>query len=150
MDELILLFDARGVRYLLIGGQALRLEGMPRFTMDWDFYVPPKDLENIRRINDLLAAELDVALLPLGQRGENFIQTYQTRFGVIQFHLAVPGLPPFDEAEKSAVTHQTESGTPVKCVSGRLLLASKLAANRPQDRLDIEFLQEKERLGKLS
>jgi len=149
MDELIQLFNANRVRYLLIGGQALRLEGLPRSTMDWDFYIPPKDAENIRKINELLAADLDVALLPLGPGGENFIQTYQTGFGVIQFHLAVPGLPPFDEAEKNAVTRRTDRGTPVCCVSGRLLLASKLAANRPQDQLDIEFLREKERLGKL-
>ena len=26
----------RNVRYLLMGGQAMRLAGMPRFSMDWD------------------------------------------------------------------------------------------------------------------
>jgi hypothetical protein len=31
MDELIERFNKNGVRYLLIGGQAIRLEGMPRF-----------------------------------------------------------------------------------------------------------------------
>jgi hypothetical protein len=25
-----------GARYLLIGGQALRLHGLPRYFMDWD------------------------------------------------------------------------------------------------------------------
>jgi hypothetical protein len=149
MDELIQLFNAHAVRYLLIGGQAMRLEGLPRSTMDWDFYVPPRDLDNIRKINELLGEELDVPLLPLGSRGENFIQTYQTTFGVVQFHLAAPGLPPFETAEKTAVIRQTERGTPVKCLAGKLLLASKKAANRPQDQLDIEFLKEKERLGKL-
>jgi len=43
MDELIARFNAAGVRYLVIGGQAIRLKGMPRFTMDWDFYIPPRD-----------------------------------------------------------------------------------------------------------
>jgi hypothetical protein len=37
MNELILSFNAAGVRYLLVGGQAMRLTGMPRFSMDWDF-----------------------------------------------------------------------------------------------------------------
>jgi hypothetical protein len=82
-------------------------------------------------------------------RGENFIQTYQTGLGVLQFHLAAPGLPPFETAEKAAVMRRTERGTPVKCLAGKHLLASKQAANRPQDQLDIEFLKEKERLGKL-
>ena len=57
-------------------------------------------------------------LLPLGTRGENFIQTYQTRWGVLQFHLGLPGVPRFDEAEPAAVTRPTERGTPVKCLSG--------------------------------
>ncbi len=42
-----------------------------------------------------------------------------------------------------------DARTTVRCASGRHLLLSKLAANRPQDQLDIEFLREKERLGNL-
>jgi hypothetical protein len=87
------------VRYVLIGGQAMRLIGMPRFSMDWDFFIPPKDASNFARLNEWLSDEIDMPLLPLGPRGENFVQTYQTRWGVIQFHLGVPGAPPFGEAE---------------------------------------------------
>lgn len=36
MDEVIRRFNNEGVRYLVIGGQAVRLEGCPRFSMDWD------------------------------------------------------------------------------------------------------------------
>ena len=43
MNELILALNAAGVRYLLIGGQAMRLAGMPRYSMDWDFFIPPRD-----------------------------------------------------------------------------------------------------------
>ncbi|MFO7870670.1 MAG: hypothetical protein R6V03_04470 [Kiritimatiellia bacterium] len=68
MDELIKLFNANNVRYLLIGGQAVRLQGLPRFSMDWDFYVPGRDIENVDRINRLLAEHLDVPLVPLGDR----------------------------------------------------------------------------------
>jgi hypothetical protein len=46
MDELILAFNAAGVRYLLVRGQAMRLTGMPRFSMDWDFFIPPHDENN--------------------------------------------------------------------------------------------------------
>ena len=42
MDELIQRLNAQGIRYLVIGGQAARLEGVPRFSMDWDFYLPPE------------------------------------------------------------------------------------------------------------
>lgn len=85
MNELVQVFNTAGIRYLLVGGQAMRLAGMPRFSMDWDFFIPPHDLENFARLNQVLGDELDVPLLPLGTRGENFIQTYQTRWGWFNF-----------------------------------------------------------------
>jgi hypothetical protein len=150
MNELLMAFNAAGVRYLLAGGQAMRLAGMPRYSMDWDFFIPPRDEENFARLNGILEDELDAPLLPLGPRGENFIQTYQTRWGVLQFHLGLPGVPLFDEAAAAAVIRRSEGGTPVKCLSGLHLLAAKRAANRPQDQADIIFLEELQRLGKLS
>jgi hypothetical protein len=149
MDELLRMLDGAQVRHVLIGGQAMRLWGMPRFSMDWDFFIPPRDADNFARLNALLADELDLPVIPLGTEGENFVQTYQTRWGVVQFHLAVPGVPQFEEVERQAVIRHTEHGTPVRCLSGPHLLASKRAANRPQDQSDIEFLTELDRLGKL-
>jgi hypothetical protein len=149
MNELLQKFNQAGVRCLLIGGQAMRLTGLARSTMDWDFFVPPRDEANFVLLNKILEDELDMPLLPLGPAGENFIQTYQTSLGVLQFHLVLPGVPRFDEAEKSATVRKTEAGVGVKCLSGSHLLAAKLAANRPQDQTDIEFLQELKRLGKL-
>ena len=150
MNELLQQLNQANVRYLLIGGQAMRLAGMPRYSMDWDFFIPPHDLENLARLNRLLEAELDMPLVPLGPAGENFIQTYQTRWGVVQFHLGVPGVPAFEEAERAMVIRHTEEGLPVRCLSGMHLLAAKRAANRPQDQADIEFLLELQRLGKLT
>ena len=46
MNELLNAFDAAAVRYLLLGGQAMRLTGMPRFSMDWDLFIPPRDEQN--------------------------------------------------------------------------------------------------------
>jgi hypothetical protein len=149
VDEVIRLFNAQGVRYLLIGGQAVRLEGMPRFSLDWDFYIPPQDPANIGLINRLLGDELELPLLPLGPRGENFIQTYQTRWGVLQFHLGGPGLPAFEEADARACLHATETGVEVRCLSGRDLLESKRRAGRPQDVEDIRFLEKKAEAGLL-
>lgn len=143
MDDVIRLLHTNGVRYLLIGGQAMRFEGMPRFSMDWDILIPPHDVKNIEKINRLLNAQLDVPLVPLGERGENFIQTYQTPSGILQFHLGGLGLPDFDQAESRAVEHKTESGATVRCLSADDLLQSKLAANRPEDQADILFLQAK-------
>ena len=96
---------------------------------------------------NLFKDDLDLPLLPLGEKGENFIQTYQTRWGILQFHLGGPGLPIFDLAETRSVIHETENGTPVKCLSGNDLLESKKRANRPEDQLDIRFLEKKKKAG---
>ncbi|HBA84044.1 MAG TPA: hypothetical protein DCZ95_08125 [Verrucomicrobia bacterium] len=143
MDEVIQAFNENGVRYLLIGGQALRLEGMPRFSMDWDFFLPARDLANLDLINRVLGAELDMPLVPLGSKGENLIQTYQTRWGIMQFHLAVAGMASFDEAEKRKVICTNENGVPVACLHPEDLLICKRKVGRPQDMADIAFLEEK-------
>jgi len=140
MTDLFEALNTTGVRYLLIGGQAMRLAGMPRFSMDWDFLIPPRDAGNFQKLNDILDEELDAPLIPLGPAGENFIQTYQTCWGV----------PRFEDAERATVVRKTEHGVAVKSLSGPLLLAAKQAANRPQDQADIEFLLELQRLGKLT
>jgi hypothetical protein len=149
MDELLQKLGNSDIRCLLIGGQAMRLMGMPRYSMDWDFFVPPKDERNFAKLNALLQEDLDQPLVPLGPMGENFIQTYQTHWGVVQFHLGLPGVPRFDEAERRAVIRRNENNTPVNCLCGSDLLAAKRAADRPQDQADIQFLMELERLGKL-
>ena len=142
MDSLILRLNASGARYLLIGGQAVRLLGLPRFSMDWDFFLPADDRGNLARIGAALEDELDMPLEPLGPRGEHVIQTYQTRWGVVQFHLAVPGLPSFEDAEGRSIVVYTEDKEPVRCLSPADLLDSKRASGRPQDVQDILFLEE--------
>ena len=49
-------------------------------------------------MNSLLGEQLDIPVEALGPRGENFVQTYQTEWGIVQFHLGVPGIPKFQEA----------------------------------------------------
>lgn len=142
MDEVIQLFNDNGVRYVVIGGQAMRLEGMARFSMDWDVFIP-NEAATIEQINALLADELDLPLVPLGPAGENFVQTYQTQWGVLQFHLGGAGLPRFDEAAQRAVDRENENGTPVRCLCTEDLLTAKRAANRPEDQADIRFLEAK-------
>lgn len=49
MEEFIAQLNQAGVRYVVIGGQAVRLHGMPRFSMDWDLLIPARHDENFRR-----------------------------------------------------------------------------------------------------
>ncbi len=145
MEKLIARLNAAGVRYVVIGGQAVRLHGMPRFSLDWDLLIPSRDAENLGRLNAAVGEWLGEPVVPLGPRGENFVQTFQTVHGIVQFHLAVPGLASFDVAEAAAVEMAMEDGTPCRVLSAADLLQTKRAAGRSQDQIDIEFLQEKER-----
>lgn len=141
MEEIIKLLNGSEIRYLVIGGQAIRLHGMPRFTMDWDLFIPLKDRKNFEKLNKVLEPYLDMPVEPIGPKGENFVQTYQTQFGIIQFHLSPLGIPDFDEAEKVHEVYKTESGIPVRCISTKHLLDSKLSTARAKDEDDISFLR---------
>jgi hypothetical protein len=142
VDSLIGQLNESSAKYIVIGGQAVRLHGLPRFSMDWDLFIPPHNESNLRVIENVLGDDLDVELLPLGEKGQHVIQTYQTRFGIVQFHLAVPGLPSFEQAEQRAVILVDEDGQAVRCLSAPDLLTTKLASNRVQDQQDIAFLRE--------
>ncbi len=143
MEELLKKLNDNNVRYVVIGGQAMLQEGMPRFTLDWDIFVPPFDLDNFARINAALADELDMELEPLNPAtGEGFVQTFQTSYGVIQFHLSPPGLPKFAVVEQQSVEHEYH-GVPAKYLCLDDLLASKLAVSRDKDSDDIFFLKVK-------
>jgi len=117
--------------------------------MDWDLYIPPRDVDNFERLNKAVSDDIDDVVVPLGKQGQGFVQTHQTRWGVIQFHLLLPGVNDFSAAESRAVEITADNGTKIRSMSGADLLAAKEAANRPQDQLDILFLRELARIGKL-
>jgi len=105
MERLLKKLNDSQVRYVVVGGQAMLQEGMPRFTLDWDLFIPPQDPDNFSRLNSALAGELDMEVEPLDLRtGDGFVQTFQTSAGIVQFHLSPPGLAKFSEVEKRAVT----------------------------------------------
>ena len=149
MERLLKKLNDGQVRYVVIGGQAMLQEGMPRFTLDWDIFIPPHDADNFEKLNAALEDELDMKVEPLDVRsGDGFVQTFQTRAGIIQFHLAPPGLPKFATVEGRAVTRDYK-GIPVKYLCLDDLLSSKLAVARDKDSDDILFLQmKKQRLQK--
>lgn len=145
MEEFIAQLNQADVRYVVIGGQAVRLHGMPRFSMDWDLLIPARDDENFRRLNAAVGKWLEEPVVAMGPRGENIVQTFQTRSGVVQFHLGVPGIASFDAAETAAVEIPLENGTPCRILSVADLMQSKLSAGRSQDQLDVKFLKERQR-----
>ncbi len=122
--------------------------GECRHSLDWDLFIPPRDLANFDLLNPILELETGESISLLGPRGEGFVQTFQTTWGVVQFHLVVPGVRIFDEAAQRTEVKTLPSGVKVPCLSGTDLLAAKEAANRPSDQDDIAYLKELFRLGR--
>lgn len=83
MTEIVRQLVQAQVRFVVIGGHAIRYAGLPRFTQDWDLFIPPHDAANFAKINSALEEERDMQVLPLGPRGEHFIQTFQTQWAVL-------------------------------------------------------------------
>ncbi len=73
--ELLELFNAHHVKYLVVGGYALAFHGVPRFTGDLDIFVKP-DPDNAPRILIALAA---FGFGPLGLMLEDFIEGGKSR-----------------------------------------------------------------------
>ena len=146
MERLLKRLNDAGVHYVVIGGQAMLQQGMPRFTLDWDIFVPPFDQDNFDKINIALADELDMKVEKLDvHTGDGFVQTFQTGAGIIQFHLSPPGLPKFSLVEARAVTCDYR-GVPVKYLNLDDLLSSKQAVSRDRDSDDILFLTVKKQM----
>lgn len=136
------------VRFVLVGGFAVNAWGYMRGTEDIDI-VPDPDPENLNLLAEILeelGGKVDV-------RGRSLtsdaIQTFlragdktlvKTDLGVVDVLQGLPQIPRFAELRGRA--HEADyEGMPVLICSLDDLLAMKRAADRPQDRLDIEALE---------
>jgi predicted nucleotidyltransferase len=141
-----------GVRYLLIGGIAMRCHGSAHLTDDVDLYYA-RDAENLRKLADALTPfhpRLRGVLEDLPFRwdartlkaGMNF--TLVTDAGNLDLLGDVSGAAPF-EALRERAREVELLGVPVPLTSLDDLIAMKRAADRPKDRvhlMELEALRE--------
>jgi hypothetical protein len=96
-EDLLALFEAHHVRYLIVGGLAFIYHAKPRYTKDMDLWVDPA-AENIARANDALSEFPSPDLLSPGALHEilqigvapNRIDLLQ-RLGEFPFEAVWPG-----------------------------------------------------------
>lgn len=91
-ERLIRTLAAHGVRYILIGAVAARLQGFPRMTADADI-TPSRDPDNLR---------LDVAFVPSGTEGYGDLIRNALRFEVFGVTIAVASLPDIIRSKEAA------------------------------------------------
>src|SRR5687768_4125266 len=131
--------NSHDVKYVVIGGIAAVLHGVPRATFDLDILIEATP-ENARRLLDAFAeAGLGTALLttPEGLLA-NEITVFQDRVR-IDVQTSTPGLE-FAEAWQRRVT-MTYQRQAFFIVSRDDLIASKRAAGRPKDLEDMQMLE---------
>ena len=139
--ELLALFNACHVEYLLVGGYALAFHGAPRFTGDLDIFVQP-DAVNAQRILTALAA---FGFASVGLTSSDFERSDQVvQLGVppvrIDLITSITGIS-WDEAWAGRVTGRY-GDMPVHYIGRAQFVANKRATGRTKDVADLEVLGE--------
>jgi hypothetical protein len=141
--DLLLAFNAHGVKYLVIGAHAVGVHADPRGTKDLDVFIRA-DEANSRAV---FAALRDYGA-PLGRMTPadfNERPTSAFQIGVepdrVDILQGIAGVT-FDEAWKDRVETLLDEDTPAHVISREHLIQNKLASGRHQDLADVEKLRE--------
>ena len=139
--ELLALFNAHHVEYLIVGGYALAFHGAPRFTGDLDLFVNP-DTANAQSI---LAALKAFGFASVGLTLNDFERPDQVvQLGVppvrIDLITSITGVS-WDEAWADRIAGRY-GDIPVHYIGRDQFIANKRATGRTQDVADLEMLGE--------
>ncbi len=138
-SDLLRLFNANRVRYLVIGGYALMLYAEPHYTKDLDLWISTDAINAeavYRALREFGAPLADLTAADFAQEG------YFYQMGVppvrVDILMGLPGAV-FAEAWPRRLEVDFD-GLVVPFISREDLIAAKRAAGRPQDLLDVEEL----------
>ena len=140
--ELLELFNAHKVEYVIVGGYALAFHGAPRYTGDIDLLIKP-DRENAQKVLNALKdfgfAELDLSSNDFSSP-ENVVQlgVPPVRIDIITSLTGVS----WEQAASNRV-NATYGDVPVYYIGKQEFIANKKALSRHKDLADIEALGEK-------
>jgi Nucleotidyltransferase of unknown function (DUF6036) len=142
-NELLSIFNDHKVKYLVVGGYAVGFHSQPRATKDLDLFIKP-DAENGKAVYAALA-KFGTPLA--GLKPDAFIECGSFfRMGhaplMIEILPDIKGID-FDRAWEKRVETTVDPDTGLKAffISRDDLIASKLAAARPQDLADVDAIR---------
>lgn len=138
--DLLSAFDEEHVEYLLVGGQAVALHGVPRFTKDADLWLrdTSENIERAKRALDAFGAPADT-LRALGEARDLDVVWMGHPPARIDLMKQIPG-GDFEAAYRARSTFDV-AGVAVSCVSKVDLIAQKRASGRAQDLVDAANLE---------
>ncbi len=137
--ELLELFNEAKIRFLLVGGYALAVHGVPRFTGDLDLWVG-KEIENARKI--IIALD-EFGLGSLNLKDRDFLEdnkVVQIGYPPVRIDIltSIDGVD-FEKAWETRIEVKME-GTSLPCITREDLILNKKASGRTQDIADLEKL----------
>jgi hypothetical protein len=139
--DLLAVFAAHNVDYLVVGGYAVGFHARPRFTKDIDLWVghSPENLRGARAALEEFGAP--AAML---EQIESALDEDVLWMGVPPVRIdIVKGVPGGDfPACLARRVRASWDGVSVSVISRADLIAIKRASGRPQDLLDVEALEE--------
>ena len=129
-------FQARGIRYAVLGGVATILRGRPRFTQDIDILLDVPQVALPGLLDELsdrgFTLERDTVIREFSR---HHMTTF--RFGVVRIDWLKPVLPLYAHALAAATPLPWTPGHSLNVVSPEGLIVTKMVAFRPQDQEDI-------------
>jgi hypothetical protein len=139
-QELLELFNAQGVEYVIVGGYALAHHGAPRYTRDMDLYVHPT-AANAQRV---MAALNAFGFGQIGLKAADFErpgQVVQLGYPPVRIDLitSIDGVTWQEAVEGSSLGRYGAVAVPF--LGRQELIANKKTVGRTQDLADIERLQ---------
>ncbi len=142
-EDLLALFEAHHVRYLIVGGLAFIYHAKPRYTKDIDLWVE-NTRENIQRANAALAEYGSPTLLDV----DSPEQVVQIGLAPNRIDLLVEvGAVSFDQAWPKRIAGRYGEG-PANWIDLDSLLEIKSAIDHPRHQEDARVLREVKRLRK--
>ncbi|MCY4079151.1 MAG: hypothetical protein OXF54_02830 [Caldilineaceae bacterium] len=140
-NDLLRIFNANRVKYLVIGGYALIQYTEPRFTKDLDLLIGT----DIRNASAVFKALREFGAPLSGLTENDFAEEgYFYQMGVppvrIDVFMGIPGIE-FEAAWERRMETDI-SGLIVPYISREDLITAKLASGRPQDLIDVQNLSE--------
>lgn len=149
--EFVATAERNRLDYILIGGLALLLNGVVRFTKDVDVWLQPTNENRDRFINVLLELGYDEEdLQPM--REANFTEPQMIRldFGPLYVMTRVHFRLNYDECRQRAKEHNTIRGNKTYFLHINDLREAKILARRPKDLFDVieidNLIEERKRL----
>jgi hypothetical protein len=141
--DLLTVFNAHGVKYLVIGAHAVGVHAEPRGTKDLDVFIKA-DEENSEAVFAALA-QYGAPLAGMTPDDFNDEPTSVFQLGIepdrVDILQGIAGVT-FDEAWDSRIESLLDTDTPAHVISLEHLIQNKLASGRYQDLADVEKLRE--------